>query len=117
MKQVLALILLLSHVNFAMFIAQVDEVDIVGTNGQQQEDINSLIQYIGQVFHIEHKPLKDGDDDNARYFHASKFDDYSFCQGGILKKEYFFAGTKFPPCIEEKINSIYLDIQGPPPKA
>ncbi|TMI83092.1 MAG: hypothetical protein E6H10_08475 [Bacteroidetes bacterium] len=118
MKQVLALILLLSHVNFAMFIAQVDEVDIIDSSGQQQEDINSLIQYVGQVFHIKHKPLKDSDNDSARYFHASKFDDYDFCQGGILKKEYFFAGnTKFPPYIEEKITSIYLDIQGPPPKA
>jgi len=115
-KQALALILLLSHVNFAMFIAQVDEVDMVDHNGRQQEDINSLIQYIGQVFHITHKPLKDSDDDNARYFHASKFEDYAFCQGGILKK-CFFVVTKFPPGIEEKINSIYLDIQGPPPKA
>jgi hypothetical protein len=115
-KQALALILLLSHVNFAMFIAQVDEVDMVDHAGRQQEDINSFIQYIGQVFHIKHKPLKDGDDDNARYFHASKFEDYIFCQGEILKK-YFFVATKFPPCIEEKINSIYLDIQGPPPKA
>jgi len=100
-----------------MFIAQIDEVDIVDRNGQQQEDVNSLIQYIGQALHIKHRPLKDSDDDNARYFHASKFDDTSFCQGGILKKEYFFAETKFPPCIEEEINSIYLDIQGPPPKA
>jgi hypothetical protein len=116
-KQILALILLLSHVNFAMFIAQIDEVDILDNNGQQQEDINSLIQYIGQVFHIKHKPIKDSDDDNARYFHASKFDETNFCQGGMLKKEYFFVRTKFPPCIEEKLNSIYLDIQGPPPKA
>lgn len=100
-----------------MFIAQVDETDIVDGNGQQQEDINSLVQYIGQVFHIKHKPLKDSDDDNARYFHASKFDDDSFSQTGILKREYIFNGeTKFPPCIEEKLNSIYLDFQGPPPK-
>jgi hypothetical protein len=100
-----------------MFIAQIDEVDIVDNNGQQHEDINSLIQYVGQVFHMKHRPLKDSDDDNARYFHASKFDDYSFCQAGILRKEYLFASTKFPPFIEEEINSIYLDIQGPPPKA
>lgn len=117
MKQVLALILLLSHVNFAMFIAQVDELDIVDNNGQQQEDINSLVQYIGQALHIKHKPLKDSDDDNARYFHASKFDDHFFSQAGILKKADFFSvETKFPPCVDEKVNSIYLDIQGPPPK-
>jgi len=116
--KILAFIVLLAHVNFAMFIAQVDEVDAYDKNGQQQEDINSLVEYLAVACHIKHKPLKDSDDDNARYFHISKFDNYNFSQFGTIKKEYFFTGkTKFPPRIEKKVSPIFLDIQSPPPKA
>lgn len=101
-----------------MFIAQLDEVDAYDQNGQQKEDVNSLVEYLADAFHIKHKPLKDSDDDNARYFHASKFDDYNFSQLGVVKKEYFFTGKlKFPPYFEKPAASIFLDIQGPPPKA
>jgi hypothetical protein len=101
-----------------MFIAQVDEVDAFDKDGQQKEDINCLVQYMANVFHIKHKPLKDNDDDNARYFHASKFDEFNFSQLGVIKKEYFVDGkTRFPPYVERLTNSISLDIQGPPPKS
>jgi hypothetical protein len=101
-----------------MFIAQVDEMDTFDKSGQQKEDVNSLVEYLADAFHIKHKPLKDSDDDNARYFHASKFDDYNFSHLGIVKKEFFSAGRiKFPPYFEALTSSISLDIQGPPPKA
>ena len=117
MKKTLAFILLLSHVNFAMFIAQVDESDVFDRTCQQKEDINSLVQYVEVIILKHNHHTKDSDDDNARYFHAAKFDDYSFSQAGIVKKECLFAEkTNFPPGIEEKLSSIYLDIQGPPPK-
>ena len=100
-----------------MFIAQVDEVDAYDKSGQQKEDVNSLVEYLADAFHIKHKPLKDSDDDNARYFHASKFDDYNFSQLGVIKREYFLTGKiKFPPYFEKLDNSVSLDIQGPPPK-
>ena len=117
MKKILAFILLLSHVNFAMFIAQVDERDVFDKSGRQNEDVNSLVQYIDVIILKHDRHTQDSDDDNARYFHAAKFDDYGFSQTGAIKKEYFFVGiTKFPPSIEKKLNSICLDIQGPPPK-
>lgn len=118
MKKFLAFILLLSHVNFAMFIAQVDETDVFDNCGQQKEDINSLVQYVDVIIlkHTQNKS-KDSDDDNARYFHAAEFDIYSFPHIEV-KKEHLVAGkTKFSPYIEKKLSSVYLDMQGPPPKA
>jgi hypothetical protein len=116
-KKILAFILLLAHVNFAMFIAQIDESDSFDKAGQQKEDINSLVQYVDLVILKHNRHTKDTDDDNARYFHAAKFDDYSFSQTGVIKREYFIVGkTKFPPSIEKKLTSVCLEIQGPPPK-
>jgi len=101
-----------------MFIAQLDEVDAYDKYGQQKEDVNSLVQFLADTFHIKHKPLKDSDDDNARYFHASKFEDFNFSQLGNIKREYFLTSkVKFPPYFERLTNSISLDIQGPPPKS
>jgi len=101
-----------------MFIAQVDEVDTYSQDGQQKEDINCLVQYLANAFHIKHKPLRDNDDDNARYFHASKFDDYNFSKLGVVKKEFFVEPQgKFPPYLEELTSSVSLDMQGPPPKS
>ncbi|HEY1869847.1 MAG TPA: hypothetical protein VGG71_02250 [Chitinophagaceae bacterium] len=101
-----------------MFIAQLDEVDVLDKNGQQKEDVNSLVQFLANTFHIKHKPVKDGDDDNARYFHASKFEDFNFSQLGVIKKESFSEiSTAFPTYSEKLINFVSLDIQGPPPKA
>ena len=114
----LAFILLLSHINFSMFIAQVDEQDAYDKNGQQEEDINSVVQYLAVVFHIKHKPLPDTDDDNARYFHIVKIDEYCFPQQSIIK-EHPFADVRpiFALFIEKKLSAISLDVQGPPPKA
>jgi hypothetical protein len=118
LKQIFAFILLVLHINFSMFIAQVDELDAFDKWGRQKEDVNSLVEYLADTFHIKHRPLKDSDDDNARYFHSSKFDDYNFSQLGVIKKEYFFTDKiNFPSYSEKVINSIFLDIQGPPPKA
>jgi hypothetical protein len=120
MKKVLAFLVLLSHINFAMFIAQVDEVDIYTKDGQQVEDINSLFEYVDEVILGNKNPHPlDEDDDNARYFHASKFDDYCFSQLGTeLKKSNTLSSikTKYPPYIEKKLGLVFLDIQIPPPK-
>src|SRR5438270_1452483 len=72
MKNWFAFILLMLHINCSMFIAQVDEVDVFDKCGKQVEDINSLVQYFANVLHVHRKSVKDGDDDNARYFHLEK---------------------------------------------
>ena len=100
-----------------MFIAQIDEVDTFDKNGQQMEDINSLVQYLAQICHIKHKPIKDSDDDNARYFHMEKVN-YSITG---LQFEIQKSGNQltqkviYPPFVEHKLSSIFMDIYSPPP--
>jgi hypothetical protein len=100
-----------------MFIAQVDEVDVYDKNGNQQEDINSLIEYVSDLCHYKHKPLPDNDDDNARYFHCVKLPNYGFTQHIVIVENNFNCIERsFPLYIEKRLNSISLDFQGPPPK-
>lgn len=118
LKNSVAIVLLIMHVNFSMFIAQVDEVNTYDKNGRQQEDINSMVQYIAEVFHLKHKPLPDADDNNARYFHVVKSNDYFSTQQIVAKENIFnVVETTFPLFIEKKTNSVLIDFQGPPPKA
>jgi hypothetical protein len=117
LKDLIALILLLAHVNFSMLIAQLDETDAYDQSGQQREDVNSIVEYLADALHIKHKPLKDSDDDNARYFHASKFDERNFEQLGVTTREYFLVQrVKFSIYPEALTGQIYSEIQGPPPK-
>jgi hypothetical protein len=115
--KIVAFIVLLSHINFSMFIAQTDEVDVFDKNGQQHEDVNSLVEYLANTFHIKHKPIKDSDDDNARYFHVVKLPNCIIPQPIVAKEDNLnFIDRSFPLYIEKKLISVSLDIQGPPPK-
>ena len=116
--KILAFLVLLSHINFSMFIAQVDEIDVFDKGGQQRDDVNCLVEFLANTFHIKHKPLKDSDDDNARYFHMVKLPNYTLPQVIVSKENNFnFSKRIFSVFIEKKITSVSLDIQGPPPKA
>jgi hypothetical protein len=103
-----------------MFIPQVDELDTFDSNGQQAEDVNSLIDLV----HVHLLPNKnrhhnkDSDDDNARYFHAARIG-HSFYQPffSILKAEYWSACTNYPQPAASKLSSVFSEIQSPPPKA
>jgi hypothetical protein len=68
--RVFAAILLLLHINFSMFIPQLDELDVYDPTGLQLHDVNSLSEYISSSLSSKknHYTKKDGDDDNARYF-------------------------------------------------
>ena len=115
--KIIAFIVLLSHINFSMFIAQIDEVDVFDKNGQQREDINSLVEYLASTFHVKHKPFEDSDDDNARYFHVVKLPSCIIPQPIVAKEDNFnFSNKSFSLFIEKKPTSLSLDIQGPPPK-
>jgi hypothetical protein len=115
--KLIAFIVLVSHINFSMFIAQIDEVDVFDKSGAQREDVNSLVEYLANTFHIKHKPLKDSDDDNARYFHVVKLPNCIIPQPIAAKEDNFnFSDKSFPLYIEKKFTSFSLDIQGPPPK-
>ncbi len=103
-----------------MFIAQVDEVDIYDKYGQQKEDVNSLVQYVAVLCHIKHKPIKDNDDDNARYFHIVKLDFSLFNEDVTGYKKIFYASgekKRYAPYLQNKVASVFFDIPSPPPEA
>ncbi|HVT83804.1 MAG TPA: hypothetical protein VHD35_01310 [Chitinophagaceae bacterium] len=117
--KIVTCLVLISHINFSMFIAQVNEIDTYDKSGQQQEDINSLAQYLEVICHVKHKPLQDSDDDNARYFQAINMVFYEAHQYKMKepnnnrylnRKEYsFFKLRKYCPPFRE--------ISSPPPRS
>lgn len=121
MKNILAVILLLSHINFSMFIAQVDETDSYDLQGQATNDINSLLEYVDQVvLGHESKNRPDSDDDNARYFHLSKTGDYCFHSQVIRVENSPVANIDHPNFAfvpGKKLLSGFGDILIPPPKS
>jgi hypothetical protein len=120
LQKPLAFLLLISHINFFMFIAQVDEVDAYDNKGCRINDINSLTQYIDDVI-LGHnnKPRPDEDDDNARYFHIVKLNGYSFSKQVILSEQKTcIIKTKktFPLYSAQKLNPVFYDVVTPPPR-
>lgn len=120
MKKVLAILILLYHVNFFMFIPQLDEVDQCDSKGAAIDDINSLAGYIDQTVlgHKQSSP-EDEDDDNARYFQVFDLDGYDFqrqiidsLQQGLLPPDK----TQYPSIIEKKVLPVHQDISTPPPR-
>jgi hypothetical protein len=120
MKKVLAFLVLLSHMNYAMFIPQLDEVDAYDANGNQVDDINSLTEYIDQiVLGNKDDTPEDEDDDNGFYLNIVKVDQYCFQQFVIeldAAVEIRQNKTKYPPRLENKLPAIFFEIQSPPPE-
>ncbi|MDP4263685.1 MAG: hypothetical protein Q8941_14250 [Bacteroidota bacterium] len=119
-RHILSLILLLSHVNFFMFIAQVDEVDAYDANGCRINDINSLVEYVHDVIlHQKGKPRPDEDDDNARYYHLVKAFDSSFSQQ-VIASEHNPVNPKdkdrFPGLSTGQPDPVFYDVVTPPPE-
>lgn len=112
-------VILLLHVNYSMFIAQVDEVDVYDKNGAQVEDVNSLVEYVDVIlFGKEHRHKADDDDDCARFFHSIKVDYFFNQQVCVTKNISPVFGHKqlFPVYESGKPSSAYTEIQTPPPE-
>jgi hypothetical protein len=115
-----AFILLVSHMNASMWLPQVEEQDVF-LNGQQVDDINSLIEYIEQeVLNIPDSSPEDEDDDKARHFGLVKFENEScevkfrflqLVRPIFTKKQKCFVYTDGKPVL------VHHDIIVPPPKA
>ncbi len=77
MKQILAFLALLSHLNFMMFTPHLDEVDIYNAKGKQVHDINAVTDLLSDLL-LDTPPDAQGDqdDDNAIYVHTGKAADY-----------------------------------------
>ena len=119
-KTFLSILLLISHVNFSMFIAQVDEVDTHDNKGRPYNDINSLSEYIHDILlNKQDKQRPDEDDDNARYFQISTASLYDLQQYKIkVSFEEFNITDKDQYSLfkENKWLSPFLEITSPPPK-
>ena len=117
LRNPLVFLLLVCHVNFFMFIAQVDEVDTYDATGRRINDINSLAEYINDVILHQNKPRPDEDDNNARYFHPVKLAGYSFSQQVVVSKPTEVKSRiTYPSINTQKILSIFYDVATPPPK-
>ncbi len=119
MKKLLAFILLLSHMNTSMLLPQVPEDDVYDGNGDQVDDINSIVEFIMVKLGIDHH-ADDEDDDQGQNFHVVKIFEYCFQpvfseindNGFAIDKKAMFGVYK-----ENKISNISFDIIIPPPKA
>jgi hypothetical protein len=120
MRKYLAFLVLISHMNFFMFIPQVDEADEFDKNGCQLDDINSLYEFIDQVVlgNTDSTP-EDEDDDQPRFFHIVKVGDFTLEQNIVLIKRPDLSrnnNTTYPVFLAAKIPLVFSEIQAPPPK-
>ena len=103
-----------------MLLPQVAEVDIYNAQGQQEDDINTVIEYVDEVLLDNHRPTPvDEDNDQGQNFHLVKIVDYYFdLDFSSFKHKPVVATTKSKFCIhpEEKIFPVTLEIIAQPPK-
>jgi hypothetical protein len=121
MNRLLSFLVLISHMNFIMFIPQVEEIDLFNVQCVQEDDINSLYEYVDQiVLSGEDVSPEDEDDDTARYFYVTQVDQSPFHQLNIVLKNPAYSlphKIDFPSDPNQKLPSLFSDIQSPPPKA
>jgi hypothetical protein len=119
-RKLVIFIVTLIHVNGSMFLPQVAEQDIYNAQGQQQKDINTVIEYVDEVIFDHHdKNPVDGDNDQGQNFHLVKIVDYYFGTGFFpLKQKPAGIETKKQFCLytEKKLSPVTLDILAPPPR-
>jgi hypothetical protein len=121
LRKFVILIVTLVHINGSMFLPQVTEVDVYNAQGQQEDDINTVIEYIDELISDNHRsnPV-DEDNDQGQNFHLVKIVDYYFENDfSSLKHKPVTAAAKnkFSILPEEKIFPVTLEIPAPPPKA
>lgn len=112
--------MLLLHINFIMFIPQLDEVDVYDTLGRQTGDINSVTEYISQVLLGNNGTNRqDEDDDCARNLSIAlvAFD----CQQQVIEiiKPALpdISSEKFILYSTGKTQLMSFDVIAPPPEA
>src|SRR5215208_1440133 len=119
-KKLAAFLLLLSHINSSMLIPQADEFDVYA-NGQQTDDINTIVEYIQQeVLDVPDETPEDEDDDKGQNLVSWRFGDEA-CQQGFNQIQIGHPlSDNAPECFanyKEKEFLISYDIAAPPPKA
>jgi len=117
MKKFLAFFVLISHMNTSMFLPQAPESDIYDANGNQVDDINSIVEFVMVKLGLDHR-ADDEDDDSGQNFHIVKCFEYCFRPEFITVKRTDTLLTRTPIFTEyqEKITNISFDVIIPPPK-
>jgi hypothetical protein len=118
MKKLLAFILLVSHMNTSMFLPQVPETDTYDANGNQLDDINSIVEYVMVQIGLDHH-ADDEDDDSGQNLHVVTGFQYTFEPffGHVVKQYSEININRFGEYHQQKIPSMAYDIIIPPPKA
>lgn len=119
LRKGLAFIVLICHINSSMFLPQVAEQDIFNSSGQQQDDINTVFEYINKIVLGNHLDVpQDEDDDNGQNFHMVKEVNYFFqpfftdLEQNITESE---KQSTYTDLTEQKIITVSFDIITPPP--
>jgi hypothetical protein len=119
MKKLTAFIMLLMHMNYFMFLPQIEETDSYDVSGQQTDDINSVVEYVRVVFGLD-KTADDEDDDTGNNFTLVKSCDYVYHQQITLLETPGFIEINTRVYGEYKTPAPLFtsyDIISPPPEA
>lgn len=118
MRRLLALILLVSHMNTSMFLPQVPEADVYDTNGHQLDDITSIVELVRVQLGYDHH-ADDENDDSGQNFHVANFYEYTFQPFFLeIKDRLVIKKTeRFHDLDESDVSFVSYDILIPPPKA
>lgn len=119
MKRIVAFILLLCHMNTSMFLPQVAEDDQFDKNGKQLDDINTVAEYINQVWlgNKDNTP-EDEDNDDGQNFHIVKTVEYSYERASIILELPSFTEikqTEFADYKASSFSSPAIEVSTPPP--
>ena len=102
--------------NTSMFLPQVPEQDVYDANGNQLDDITSIVELVRVKLGYDHH-ADDENDDSGQNFHIvnTGYNIEPFV--GEIKDEFTINDSKnFYDLKESKIPSVVCDILVPPPK-
>lgn len=120
MKKGFAFLVLLSHLNFVMFIPTIEKQDQYNVDGSAVDDINSFYEYIDQVLLGNADPTpEDYDDDQPHFYQLAKTTTFYYQQTAFEFKPTFTTAleNKFYQELEEiNLPSPSYEIIVPPPQ-
>ncbi len=116
MRRILAFILLLSHMNTSMLLPQVPMEDVFDEQGEQLDDINSVVELVMVKLGIDDHP-DDEDDDTGQNFFVPHFE-YVFELNLVNTDKDFSESSEshyFTDRGQEKLSKVPHDVLVPPP--
>ncbi len=120
LKKLFAFTVLLAHINYAMFIPQLEETDSFDDMGVQVDDINSFSEFVDEVV-LGNKDTtpEDEDNDNGFWLNTVKAEQYCFEQitVEVMKPgEDTGSNREYPVFKLGKLKPIYRELICPPPE-